>query len=110
MILCGNRWDLECLSKIKTVTKEFYMKWISLLVLFFTTSVIAESILIEWELEILMQDGTYAYGMVYLNQDGDLIGTLRTGEEGDGDYVQVYGNPSDETLSLYGGNIAETAY
>ncbi|QMU61809.1 MAG: hypothetical protein GKR92_08905 [Gammaproteobacteria bacterium] len=61
----------------------------------------------EWEFEILMEDGTYAYGRAYLNQDGNIIGTLR---EGDGDHVQLYGYPSDETISLYGGNVSQSSY
>lgn len=76
------------------------MKWISLLVMLFTTTAIGNEQLMLWDFEVIQIDGTIHSGILYLNKEGDLIGTL-VDDEND-QFVQAYGwiiNGEDEEMT-----------
>ena len=79
------------------------MKWISLYILLFATSVIATEDLMSWDFEVIQIDGTVHKGRVYLNRVGDLVGTLY--DEDNAEFVQAYGWPTDEMEEMIGFNI-----
>ncbi len=78
------------------------MKWISILILLFATSVVANEELMSWDLEIMYSDGTYARGLVYLNKQGELVGTLL--DEDNEAFVQAYGTPTNNMEEWLGIN------
>ncbi len=79
------------------------MKWISILILLFTTSALANGDLLSWDFEVIQVDGTVHKGTVYLNRVGDLVGTLY--DKDNAEFVQAYGWPSDQTKEVIGINI-----
>lgn len=70
------------------------MKWISIITLIFATSAVANEELLSWDLEIIYPDGTYSVGIVYLNKQGELVGTLL--DEDNEEFVQAYGTPAND--------------
>lgn len=75
------------------------MKWISLLVMLLATTAIGNEHLMSWDFEVIQIDGTIHSGILYLNKDGDLIGTL-VDDEND-QFIQAYGwviNEEDEEI------------